>query len=280
MQTELQKSDLPGRMQVALRCARVAGNILMSYYGNTLNVETKSSSIDLVTQADKEADAAICEILQEAYPDDTLVTEESFDENGGIDLGRAWVVDPLDGTTNFAHTFPHFCVSIAYVENGESLLGVVFDPFKNELFTAIKGQGAFKNGKAIHASKRESLGESLLATGFPYSIAQDDLGAVDLHTTFLAQTHGIRRAGAAALDLAYVACGRLDGFWELNLAPWDVAAGILLVTEAGGAVSTYEGEALDMALRRIRIVAAPHALHAQMLGVIEASTTSTALQPA
>lgn len=269
MQIASRKPTHAQRMQVALRCARVAGDILMSYYGKALSVETKTCSIDLVTEADKAADLAIREILGEAFPEDTLITEESFEEGSDIVLDRAWIVDPLDGTTNFAHSFPHFAVSIGFVEAGVPVLGVIFDPFKNELFTAIKGQGAEKNGQAIGVGARSHLGEALLATGFPYTIGDDDQGSVALHTTFLTQTHGIRRAGAAALDLAYVACGRLDGFWELNLAPWDVAAGVVLIVEAGGVVSKYDGAPVDLSLRKIRIVGANPVLHPPMVALTQ-----------
>lgn len=267
--TTLRKMTIPARLRVARRAAQAAGNIIMAHYGQIQQVQTKSSDVDLVTQVDVEADELIREILSEECPGETIITEESFDEGQAINLESAWIVDPLDGTTNYAHGFPHFAVSIAYVEAGAPKAAVIYDPFKNELFTATDTGEVLKNGLPIKVSQTEPLSKALLATGFPYDLqAQNtELNNIDLHSQFLLKTHGIRRAGAAALDLAYVACGRLDGFWEMRLAPWDVAAGILLIEKAGGKVSGFHGQPLDLCQRRINIVGSNTRLHDALVEV-------------
>lgn len=257
------------RQETALCAARAAGDILLRYYEQSFSVNTKSSESDLVTQADLEADAAIRQIIGQACPEDTLITEETFVEGQNIDLTSAWIVDPLDGTTNFAHGFPYFAVSIAYVQNGKTQIGVILDPLRNELFIATPA-GAFRNDAPIRVSSQDKLSRSLLATGFPYDIVTnpDENTNLDLHARFLKQTHGIRRAGAAALDLASVACGRLDGFWEQRLSPWDIAAGAFLIEQAGGKVSDFVGEPLNLAQRRIDILGAGTEVHDRMLKLI------------
>lgn len=267
------KLDLNTRFQVAQRAARRAGDVIMAHYGRQQVVQTKSSELDLVTQVDLESDALIREILCDACPDDHVITEETYQEGQPIDLTQTWIVDPLDGTTNYAHGFPQFAVSIAYVENGEPKLGVIYDPFKNELFAATEKGEVMKNGLPIHVSTVETLSRSLLATGFPYNIqsVSPEESNITLHDRFLKLTHGIRRPGAAALDLAYVACGRLDGFWELHLAPWDVAAGMLLLQCAGGRVSGFCGETLDLSQRQISIVGSNGHIHNAMVQVTAAS---------
>ncbi len=265
----LPQISLTARLQTAKRAALAAGHVIMAHYGHHLTVSTKSSQADLVTQVDLECDELIREILAEDMPGEVIITEETYQEGQGFDLSNAWVVDPLDGTTNYAHGFPHFAVSIAFVEAGEPKVAVVFDPFKNELFTAVDGEEALRNGISIHVSDVQTLDRSLLATGFPYE--REDQGplnsSIDLHTRFLKVAHGTRRAGAAALDLAYVACGRLDGFWELHLSPWDVAAGILLIKQAGGVVSGFSGEPLPLNQRRINIVGSNAKLQEAMIQV-------------
>ncbi len=264
------KTTLHTRLKLARRAAQSAGDVILANYGKELNVQTKSSEVDLVTQVDIECDALIREILQEEAPEDTLITEESYQHGETIRLESAWIVDPLDGTTNYAHAFPHFAVSIAYVEQGEPKIGVIFDPLKNELFTAIAGEGAMRNGVPIHTNNTQEMGRALLATGFPYDIQSGDSrqNNLNLMSAFLERSHGIRRAGAAALDLAYVACGRLDGFWEMRLAPWDVAAGLLLMQEAGGVVTGFHGEKMDLSQRYINVIGANKPLHPQLLSVV------------
>ncbi len=265
----LGKTNLHARLRTARRVAQMAGHIIMANYGQQQTVNTKSSDVDLVTQVDIESDELIREVLREEFPEDKIVTEETFEEGQPIDLSNTWVIDPLDGTTNYAHGFPQFAVSIAYVEEGEPKAAVIFDPFKNEMFTAIESGEVHKNGLPIHVSAIDSLSKALLATGFPYDLKTSDSrhNNIDLHSQFLNLTHGIRRAGAAALDLAYLACGRLDGFWELRLAPWDVAAGILMIQCAGGKVTGLAGEKLDLSQRRINIVGSNNQFHDELIQV-------------
>jgi len=196
---------------------------------------------DFVTEVDRAAEAAIIQAIHAAYPEHAILGEET----GAIDGGKQeyrWIIDPLDGTTNFIHGFPQYCVSIGIEHRGALAHGVVYDPIRDELFTASKGNGAFLNDRRIRVSKCSRLGDALVGTGFPFK----ELTRVDLYLKQLRQlmekSSGVRRAGAAALDLAYVACGRLDGFWELGLLPWDMAAGALLIQEAGGLVGDLEGE--------------------------------------
>jgi myo-inositol-1(or 4)-monophosphatase len=267
----LRQLTLQARLRIARRAAQVAGNIIMAHYGQVQTVRTKSSDVDLVTLIDEESDELIREILKEECPDDTVITEETFQEGQTLNLESAWIVDPLDGTTNYAHGFPHFAVSIAYVENGQVKAGVIFDPLKNELFTVAEDSEVLKNGRPIRVSATETLGKALLATGFPYDLQSEDPkhNNIDLHSEFLLKTHGIRRAGAAALDMAYVACGRLDGFWEMKLAPWDIAAGLLMVRKAGGKTSGFQGQDIDLTQRRIDIVGSNTRIHEDIVGITQ-----------
>jgi myo-inositol-1(or 4)-monophosphatase len=229
-------------LSIAVRAARRAGSIInrAALAGGNLQVQSKRAN-DFVTEVDRSAEAAIIEIVQKSYPEHGILGEES----GSIGTEKPeyrWIIDPLDGTTNFIHGFPQYCVSIAVERRGALTHAVVYDPLRDELFTASKGGGAFLNDRRIRVSKCTRLGDALVGTGFPFK----ELGRVDLYVKqlkyLMETTSGVRRAGAAALDLAYVACGRLDGFWELGLAPWDVAAGALLIQEAGGLVADLDGD--------------------------------------
>jgi myo-inositol-1(or 4)-monophosphatase len=228
-------------LSIAVRAARRAGSIInRAALAGGVQVKSKRAN-DFVTEVDRSAEAAIIEIVQKSYPDHGILGEET----GAIDGGKQeyrWIIDPLDGTTNFIHGFPQYCVSIGIEHRGALAHGVVYDPIRDELFTASKGNGAFLNDRRIRVSKCSRLGDALVGTGFPFK----ELTRVDLYLKQLRQlmekSSGVRRAGAAALDLAYVACGRLDGFWELGLLPWDMAAGALLIQEAGGLVGDLEGE--------------------------------------
>jgi myo-inositol-1(or 4)-monophosphatase len=232
-------------LTIAVRAARRAGSIInrASLNGSSLNVRSKRVN-DFVTQVDQAAEEAIIEIVRKAHPDHGFLAEESGKTTGAAEY--LWIIDPLDGTTNFIHGFPQYCVSIAVEHRGALAHGVVYDPVKNELFTASKGRGAFLNDRRIRVSKCTRLKESLVGTGFPFK----ELSRLDLYTAQLRNliqgSAGVRRAGAAALDLAYVACGRLDAFWEMGLSPWDMAAGALLIQEAGGLVGDFSGEARYM----------------------------------
>jgi myo-inositol-1(or 4)-monophosphatase len=229
-------------LNIAVRAARRAGSIInrASLNGGALNVRAKRVN-DFVTQVDQAAEEAIIEIVRKAHPDHGFLAEESGKTPGEAEY--VWIIDPLDGTTNFIHGFPQYCVSIAVEHRGALAHGVVYDPVKNELFTTSKGGGAFLNDRRIRVSKCTRLKESLVGTGFPFK----ELSRLDLYTgqlrNLIRGSAGVRRAGAAALDLAYVACGRLDAFWEMGLSPWDMAAGALLIQESGGLVGDFSGEA-------------------------------------
>jgi myo-inositol-1(or 4)-monophosphatase len=217
--------------------AREAGALLMPYFRRRVTVEYKGEA-DLVTEADRNSEALIRKRINALWPDHDVLGEEE----GLVDTGSEyrWYVDPLDGTTNFAHSFPMFCVSLGLEHKGQRIAGVVYDPTRDELFAAEKGSGAFLNGEPIRVSKIAKLKEALVATGFPSQKRHKNPNIHFYHQITLL-THGIRRAGSAALDLCYVAAGRLEGFWEFNLNPWDTAAGVLMVGEAGGRVSGFDG---------------------------------------
>jgi myo-inositol-1(or 4)-monophosphatase len=217
--------------------AREAGALLMEFFRRRIGYEYKGD-VDLVTEADRASEKLIVARLMERWPDYGLVGEEGARAESAGEY--RWYVDPLDGTTNFAHGFPVFCISIGLVKNEEPVAGVLYDPTRDELFAAEKGKGATLNGKPIHVSGTKNLLESLLATGFPSHKRHKNPNIHFYHELTL-RSHGIRRAGSAALDLACVACGRYDGFWEFNLNPWDTTAGVLLVREAGGIVSRVDG---------------------------------------
>jgi myo-inositol-1(or 4)-monophosphatase len=243
-------------LKAAKKAAQQAASIQMKNFGKTQVVMTKGTSIDLVTAVDRECDAVIVESLRKACPDDLFLTEETFEEGQAVDLSRTWVIDPLDGTTNYAHGFPCFAVSIAYFLEGQPVLGVILDGFKNELYYALRGRGAFLNDEPIFVSKNRvhTLDHALLATGFPYDIAGSSVNNIAHFQRIAPKCHGVRRPGAAALDMAYVAAGRLDGFWELKLSIWDIAAGALLVEEAGGKVTNLQGGPVPYDQRRIHLI--------------------------
>jgi myo-inositol-1(or 4)-monophosphatase len=231
-------------LNIAIKAARRAGQIInrASNDLDLLKVASKQPN-DFVTEVDKAAEAAIIETLQEAYPSYGILAEESGETAGQGDGEFQWIIDPLDGTTNFIHGMPQYAVSIALAKGGVIDQAVVFDPNRNELFTASKGGGAFLNERRIRVSKRLKLQGSLIGTGFPYRMFDHIDTYLAIFKELAQKTAGMRRPGAASLDLAYVACGRYDGFWEFGLSPWDMAAGALLVSEAGGLVSDMRGEA-------------------------------------
>ncbi len=226
-------------LNTAVKAARKAGSIInrASLDVDLVKVASKGRS-DFVTEIDRAAEQAIVDILLKAYPDHAILAEES---GASGDSEYTWIIDPLDGTTNFIHGFPQYCVSIGVQHRGALEHAVIYDPVKNELFTASKGRGAFVNDRRVRVSKCTRIKEALVGTGFPFK----ELTRLDLYTRQLNElmrnSAGVRRAGAAALDLAYVACGRLDAFWELGLSPWDMAAGVLLIQEAGGLVGDLQG---------------------------------------
>ena len=246
----------PDLVQKASRIAREAGARLREFYAQGVETEYKGD-VDLVTVADRTAEKLIRELLAEAFPEHGIYGEEGTRDR--LEGEYRWYVDPLDGTTNFAHGFPHFAVSMGLEHRGGNLAadadgtlvaGVIYNPMLDELFTAERGRGAQLNGKPIHISRAQAIAESLLATGFP-SRKRHSNPNIHFYHEFTLRSHGVRRAGSAALDLAYVACGRLDAFWEFNLNPWDTAAGILLIEEAGGRVTDFAGRHYRLDSREI-----------------------------
>lgn len=254
---------IEGALAVAISAARDAGALLKSGLGTARAIEYKGA-IDLVTEMDRAAEDIIISTISKEFPDHGILTEESTERTSSS--GYRWIVDPLDGTTNFAHGFPVFCVSIALEVAGVVTTGVVYDPTRDELFTAERGKGAFLNGSAISVSGARSLDRALLATGFPYDIRVSKNNNLDNFSNFAVRAQAIRRAGAAALDLSYVAAGRFDGFWELRLKPWDVAAATLIVSEAGGRATDFSGA--DAGLYDGDIVASNSFIHGEMLDVL------------
>ena len=227
-------------LNTAIKAARRAGNLISRSARNVdlLKVETKRSN-DFVTEVDRAAEQEILDVLTKAYPDHSILAEESGQK--GQSSEYQWIIDPLDGTTNFIHGFPQYGVSIALSHKGMMTQAVVYDPTRNDLFTATRGGGAFLNERRIRVSKRTRLNEALIGTGFPFRDFKHLDPYMAAFRELTQKCAGIRRPGAAALDLAYVAAGRLDGFWEIGLSPWDMAAGSLLIQEAGGLVTDFEG---------------------------------------
>jgi len=256
--------DLETLRIVGFKAAQAGAKALMERFGKFHTVR-KKGVIDLVTEADMRAEQAIVEVLAAACPEHAILAEESGRQGGDPAAGQ-WVIDPLDGTTNYAHHLPVFAVSIAFRSEGRVLLGIVYNPATGERFTAVAGGGAFLNDTPIGVSQTADLGESLLATGFPYDIRERAEGVITVFTRFLKHSQGIRRLGSAALDLCYLACGRFDGYWELNLKPWDTAAGALIVTEAGGRVTDFTGA--PYRIERDHILASNACIHDAMLALL------------
>jgi myo-inositol-1(or 4)-monophosphatase len=254
---------MQARQKLAIDLARQAGEIVRQGYGKALKVDRKGT-IDLVTDVDLRAEEFLVDSIHTAFPQDSILAEEG----DRIEEGELWwLVDPLDGTTNFAHGLPLFSVSIACMVNGEPQIGVVFDPLREELFHAFSGEGAWLNGNRLSVSNTQELESSLLVTGFPYDIRTNPDNNLDNYTAFALISQGVRRLGSAALDLCYVAAGRLDGYWELRLNPWDWAAGVLLVREAGGTVTTFKGD--NKVLNGDEtLVASNGQIHQQMMQVL------------
>jgi myo-inositol-1(or 4)-monophosphatase len=249
----------PADLKIAAAATPIAleaGALLRDYYRRGVATEYKGD-VDLVTEADRASEKLIVERLREVFPGHGVYGEEGTRSH--IENEYRWYIDPLDGTTNFAHGFPVFCVSmglehrppsLAPTEDGVLVAGVIYDPLRDELFTAEKGNGAYLNGASIHVSRTADLGEALLATGFP-SRKRHDNPNIHFYQEFTLRSHGVRRAGSAALDLAYTACGRIDAYWEFNLNPWDTSAGALLVTEAGGSMTGFDGAPFKVDSREV-----------------------------
>ncbi|MDY6856219.1 MAG: inositol monophosphatase family protein [Thermodesulfobacteriota bacterium] len=255
---------MDGILEVALYAALNGGKILKENFGKSFKIDFKGE-INLVTHIDRLSEETIVDIIRDRYPDHQILAEES--EGKKSESKYRWIIDPLDGTTNYAHGFPFFCVSIALEKDSEIILGIIYDPLLEELFIAEKDKGAYLNKKKITVSSTEDLIHSLLATGFPYDLRETDENNLDHFSNFIMSAQAVRRAGSAALDLCYVAMGRFDGFWELKLSPWDVAAGSLIVKEAGGIVTDFKGRGFDIYSKEI--VASNKKIHKEMVEVLK-----------
>lgn len=247
----------------AVGLARKAGSLLMEKFNQSIEVSYKGE-IDLVTEADKMSENLIIESIRKNFPHHGVLSEESAAI--GADLPTRWIIDPLDGTTNYAHGYPVFCISIALEQDEKVILGVIYDPTRQDTFVAVRGAGAFLNGVKLRVSKTKELTRSLLATGFPYDIRESEDNNINYFNSMAREAQAIRRAGAAALDIAYVAAGRFDGFWELKLMPWDMAAGCLMVEEAGGKITDISGQLWR--LSSPNVVVSNGLIHANLIDVL------------
>jgi myo-inositol-1(or 4)-monophosphatase len=266
----VEQSDLESFKNFAVVLAREAGAIQQSRFGCPNDIEYKGS-VDLVTSVDRRCEAAITGRIRDRFPDHDMVSEESESPLTGSPF--RWHVDPLDGTTNYVHGYPCFSVAIALEVEGEMTMGVVYDPVRDEMFYGTKGHGAFLNGRRIRVSPTADLDHSLLATGFPYDIRRSRENNIDYFTRFSLVSQGVRQDGSAALDLCYVAMGRFDGYWEMKLASWDLAAGTLVVQEAGGRVSGFGGGRFR--IESGEVLASNGCIHEQMISVLSDGKTES-----
>ncbi len=255
-------------LNFAMETARDAGHILFEKFDKNIKI-SKKGEIDLVTEADLASEAFIIERIKTHHPQHAILAEESGASLRAGDKEWKWIIDPLDGTTNYAHGYPCFCVTIALEHKGEVVIGVTYDPTRDELFAAEKHHGASLNNKPITVSNNAVLADSMLVTGFPYDLSRRD-NLASTFESFLLKSRAVRRDGSAAIDLAYVACGRFDGFWEEGLNAWDVAAGILLIKEAGGVATAYDGAEID--IYQPPFCASNGKIHDEMLGVLGSPT--------
>jgi len=266
-------------LNIAVKAARRAGAIINR---GALDIDrlsiTAKGPRDFVSEVDHAAEAAIVETIHAAYPDHAILAEEGTAKGRNPSADEVWIIDPLDGTTNFLHGFPQYCVSIALKQRGQITQAVIYDPVRNDLFTATRGRGAFLNDRRMRVSRRQHLREALIGTGFPFRDGRHLDTYLQMMRTMVIESAGVRRPGAAALDLAYVAAGYYDGFWEIGLNPWDIAAGSLLITEAGGLIGDLAGEPnyLDSG----EVVAANPRVFAQMLNALAPHRAAIAAQVA
>jgi myo-inositol-1(or 4)-monophosphatase len=258
-------------LTTAIEAVVRAGDVMLTRFGHDVRVG-KKSAIDLVTEVDLAIEREFRAMIGERFPEHAVLAEEFGGTAGPIE-GPCWVFDPIDGTTNFAHGLPIFCASLALEIDGVAEVAAIYDPTRRELFTAERGGGAHLNGRAIHVSTAGRLVDAVLVTGFPYDVHDRVEEIVGLFGSFVGRARAVRRLGSAAIDLCYVAAGRMDGFWEVDLKPWDIAGGALLVTEAGGRVSSLAGEAFSS--RSGRVLATNGALHEQMLAVVRTQQPPT-----
>ncbi|MFQ5721162.1 MAG: inositol monophosphatase family protein [Candidatus Aminicenantales bacterium] len=256
--------NLDNYLNEAKIAAKKAGQILRDNIDRAAKISFKGE-VDLVTDFDHKAQNLIFDYLSGRFPEHDFLGEEGLQQQKGKNW--RWIIDPLDGTTNYAHHFPVFCVSLALEWKREIVLGVVYDPMRDEMFSALKGQGAFLKGQKICVSGVDDLDKSLVATGFPYDLRQSKINNINHFNNFLLRVQAIRRCGSAAMDLCYVACGRFDGFWELKLKPWDMAAGALIVEEAGGQVSDFKNH--EFSVFGSEIIATNGLIHLQMVQVLQ-----------
>jgi myo-inositol-1(or 4)-monophosphatase len=260
--------DIETIKRTGIAAAYKSGKILKSYIGNAFDIRKKGIK-DLVTEADLHSERNIIRTIQDKFPDHAILAEESGAKSG--DDKYQWIIDPLDGTINFAHQLPFFCISIAFALEGKTVMGIVFNPVNGELFSAISGKGALLNDVAIQVSKTQEIGDSLLATGFPYNVLDEFESVTGRLSRLLKHAQGIRRLGSAALDLCYVGCGRFDGYWEQNLKPWDTAAGVLIAAEAGAVISDFSNAPFTS--DKNEIVASNGNFHKEMISLLQIKGT-------
>ncbi len=258
-------TDLVKYEEAAIEAAKAAGAMLLAGLNEGERVIEFKGDNDIVTEMDRRAEEMVVEALTSAFPDIAILAEEGGASGPESDL--KWIIDPLDGTNSYAHRVPHFCVSIGLEMSGEPAVGVVYNPCLDECFTAVKGKGACLNGKPIRVSATAELKKSLVATGFPYDRATSPENNVNYVAAFIPKIQGIRRMGSAALDLCYTAAGRFDGYWELKLQPWDTAAGALILTEAGGSLTDFDGGAYSIYDKQL--LASNGQIHDQMIDVLQ-----------
>jgi myo-inositol-1(or 4)-monophosphatase len=253
------------QLHLAIELARAAGDVLKHYMGRDKQIEFKGRA-NLVTVADKESEALIIRGIRERYPTHTILAEESGVSGDEAGAEGKWIIDPLDGTTNFAHQYPFFCVSIGFEQAGKILCGAVYDPCRDEMFSGARGLGSFVNDQRLRVSDADKLANALLLTGFPYGVRQKMKMAMSQFEAFLFESQGVRRGGSAALDICYIALGRCDGFWEMDLHPWDTAAGLVILEEAGGLVTDFASQPFSIYGKQI--VASNGKIHEEMVGVL------------
>jgi myo-inositol-1(or 4)-monophosphatase len=256
-------------LEFAIELARAAGDVLKHYMDREKQIELKGRA-NLVTAADKESEALVIRRIRERYPTHAILAEESGVSGGGAGAAGKWVIDPLDGTTNFAHQYPFFCVSIGFEQAGEILCGAIYDPWRDEMFSGARGLGSFVNGQRLQVSDIDNLDSALIMTGFSYGVRQKMKTAMSQFEAFLFESQAVRRGGSAALDLCYVALGRCDGFWEMDLHPWDTAAGLVILEEAGGRVTDFSGGPFSIYGKQI--LASNAKIHDEMMAVLNTKT--------